>query len=195
MKRNEWLTIPNFLSAYRLLSFPFLVYLCLVGNEKLFGPLLIINLLTDVLDGFIARNFNQQTAIGARLDAIADVGSYILAFWGIVQFKWDIMAEYLPSFVTFLSLYLFTLIVFPLLKFKKLTSFHLYSSKAGGYLQGIFFISLFSGYFMEPLYFLAIGWGILSFGEHLALQIMLPRLYSDVKGLYWVLKKPKTSTS
>lgn len=193
MKTNNWITIPNFLSAYRLLSFPFLAYLCIKGNEDLFAILLIINLITDVLDGFIARAFNQQTDIGARLDSIADIGSYILAVWGVFTFKEDIISQHLLSFSLFLGLYL-TTIVFSLIKFKRFTSFHLYSSKIGGYLQGAFFVLLFMNLFYAPYYYLAIGWGILSFIEHLSLQIMLPRLRSNLKGLYWVLRSSKFET-
>ncbi len=194
MKTSQWLTIPNLLSGYRLLSFPLLLYLCFSSNEKIFATLLIINLLTDVLDGLIARSFNQQTALGARLDSIADVGSYILAFCGIFTFKVTIIAPYLPSFLFFLALYLLVLVLFPLIKFGRFTSFHLYSSKSAGYLQGLLFITIFAGYFSPFLYYLAIGWGILSMAEHLCLQIMLPHLKSDVKGLYWVLKKTKADS-
>jgi CDP-diacylglycerol--glycerol-3-phosphate 3-phosphatidyltransferase len=187
MKKSTWLTIPNFLSAYRLLSFPFLLYLCATGNEKWFANLLIINLITDVLDGFIARAFNQQTEIGARLDSIADIGSYILAVLGIFLFKWEVISPHFGFFSIFLGLYLSTL-VFSLIKFGRFTSFHLYSSKIGGYLQGIFFLLLFAGYFHQVYFYLAMGWGILSFLEHLTIQIMLPALRSNLKGLYWVLK-------
>lgn len=187
MKTKEWFTIPNLLSAYRLLSFPFLAYLCATGQEQLFAILLVINLITDVLDGLIARTFNMQTAIGARLDSLADIGSYILAIWGLFTFKWAVISPYLFSFALFLGLYLATL-VFSLVKFGKFTSFHLYSSKIGGYLQGGLFAMLFLDVFYLPYYYLAIGWGILSFIEHLTVQALLPELRSNLKGLYWVLK-------
>ncbi len=192
MKKERLFTIPNILSFYRLISFPFLFILCLKGIEDWFAILLIINLITDILDGFIARNFNQQTALGARLDSLADIGSYILAIMGVFIFKWDIISQHLPSFLTFLGFYLMT-IVFSLIKFGKFTSFHLYSSKIGGYLQGSFFVLLFSGFFFQPFYLLVMTWGILSFIEHLSLQIMIPELKSNLKGLYWFLKSKKYS--
>lgn len=192
MKNEKILTIPNILSFYRLLSFPFLLVLCLKGVENWFAILLIINLITDILDGFIARNFNQQTALGARLDSLADIGSYILAIMGVFMFKWDIISEHLPSFLTFLGFYL-TTIVFSLIKFGKFTSFHLYSSKIGGYLQGSFFVLLFSGFFFEWYYLFVMTWGILSFIEHLSLQIMIPELKSNLKGVYWYLRSKALS--
>lgn len=190
MKNEKLLTIPNVLSTYRLLSFPFLMWLCIQGQEQLFAVLLAINLVTDILDGFIARTFNQQTALGARLDSLADIGSYILAICGVFIFKWEIISQYLPSFGTFLAFYLAT-IVFSLLKFGRFTSFHLYSSKIGGYLQGSFFALLFLGHFNEAYYYFVMIWGILSFVEHLSIQLMLPELKSNLKGLYWLIKSSK----
>lgn len=192
MKNERLFTIPNVFSFYRLVSFPFLLFLCIKGQEDWFAILLIINLVTDVLDGFIARNFNQKTDLGARLDSLADIGSYILAVLGVFVFKWDIISEHLPSFLSFLGLYMST-ILFSLIKFGKFTSFHLYSSKIGGYFQGFFFVLLFSGYFFESYYLFAMFWGILSFIEHLSIQIMIPKLESNLKGLYWVLKSKSFS--
>lgn len=192
MKNEKLFTIPNILSFYRLISFPFLFILCLKGIEDWFAVLLILNLITDILDGFIARKFNQQTALGARLDSLADIGSYILAIMGVFVFKWDIISLHLPSFLSFLGFYLMT-IVFSLIKFGRFTSFHLYSSKIGGYLQGSFFVLLFSGFFFEPYYLFVMTWGILSFIEHLSIQVLIPDLRSNLKGLYWLLKSKNYS--
>ncbi|HTL80492.1 MAG TPA: CDP-alcohol phosphatidyltransferase family protein, partial [Bacteroidia bacterium] len=77
------ITIPNALSFYRLLSFPFLLFLVFTHREHWFSILFCINLVTDILDGLIARLFRMTTALGAKLDSLADAGMYILAFFGI----------------------------------------------------------------------------------------------------------------
>jgi len=101
MKNEKIYTIPNFLSLYRLLSFPFVMYLAVSGNERLFVIFLIVNLITDALDGIIARTFRMQTELGARLDAFADVGMYICAITGVFVFKAADFAAH------FLSLYIY----------------------------------------------------------------------------------------
>ena len=73
------LTIPNILSLYRLFAFPFIMLMIILKLQLLFAIFLVISLNTDVWDGFIARRFNQQTAIGARIDSLADIGVYIAA--------------------------------------------------------------------------------------------------------------------
>ncbi len=191
---KKLLTIPNVLSFYRLVSFPFVLFLALHGDEKLFVLLLVINLITDILDGFIARTFNQKTEIGARLDSIADLGTFILATTGIFVFKLDDFRPYLTSFTVFLVLFLST-DLFSLIKFKRISSFHLYSWKISGYILGSFFLILFTVGFFPLFYWFAIGWGILSFIEHLLIQLLLTEMKSNQKGLYWVLKTMKTDKS
>ena len=185
---KDLINIPNILSGYRLLSFPFVLYLALSHQEKLFAFFLIFNLFTDILDGFIARRFNLQTEFGARLDSLADDGTYILAIVGIFIFKAEDFAPHLLSFYLFIALFLATSVV-SLLKFKKMPSLHLYSSKIGGYLQGFFFFLLFTYGFHTGYYYFMITWGILSFLEHISVQLLLPEMRSNAKGLYWLLKK------
>jgi CDP-diacylglycerol--glycerol-3-phosphate 3-phosphatidyltransferase len=185
---NIPLNIPNILSLYRLASFPFGLYLAVYGQEQIFVWLICINLITDILDGLIARVFNMQTEIGARIDSLADVGTYILAVLGVFIFKSEAFAPHWISFGVFVGMFLMTNI-FSLIKFGRFPSLHLYSSKIGGYIQGIFFFILFVFDFYTSFYYFMITWAISAFTEHLVIQIIIKEMQSNVKGLYWVLKR------
>jgi len=191
MQTNNIYNIPNFLSLYRLLSFPFVMYLAMNGNEWLFAIFLITNLFTDSLDGIIARTFRLQTELGARLDAFADVGMYISAITGVFVFKTTDFAEHLLSLYIYIGTFVSSIVV-SLLKFKRFPSLHLYSSKIGGYFQGIFFIVLFVCGFYAMFYYFVIIWAILAFCEQICVQLTLDKPMSNAKGLYWVLKNKKT---
>ncbi len=188
MERNNILNIPNILGFYRILAFPLVLYFALSGRQSLFAIFLTINLLTDVLDGFIARKFNMESDFGARLDSIADNLTYLLAFVGIFVFKLEEFLPHLVSFLIFIGFMSSTQIV-SLLRFGRFPSFHLYSTKIGGYIQGAFFIVLFTHGFVTPFYYLMISWGIMSALEHVIIQFIIPGMRSNVKGLYWVLKE------
>jgi CDP-diacylglycerol--glycerol-3-phosphate 3-phosphatidyltransferase len=181
------INVPNILSFYRLLSFPFLLWIAIAGNEKLFAILLVINLFTDILDGLIARLFKLQTEFGARLDSIADVGTYILAITGIALFKAVEFGPHMISFSVFLGLFFLSNLI-SLIKFRRFPSLHLYSWKIGGYIQGLFFVLLFISDFYTAYYYFMIVWGILAFSEHIVIQLIIPEMRSNTKGLYWVLK-------
>jgi CDP-diacylglycerol--glycerol-3-phosphate 3-phosphatidyltransferase len=187
MINRKNITIPNILSFYRILSFPIVLIFALNNQEKIFVILLIINLITDVLDGVVARLFKMQTELGARLDSIADIGTYILAILGIFLFKSSEFAPHLTSFYVFILLFLTTNIL-SIIKFKRLPSLHLYSWKIGGYIQGFFFFVLFAFDFYPWFYYFMITWGILAFCEHITIQLIIRNMTSNLKGIYWVLK-------
>ncbi len=69
------MNIPNTLTVIRLCLMPvFLaVYFSPIENARLWAMgVLIVSFITDVLDGYIARNFNQISNLGKILDPIAD---------------------------------------------------------------------------------------------------------------------------
>ena len=73
------LTVPNALSALRLLGVPVFLYLVLVTEQDGWAVLLLMAAgITDYLDGKIARMFGQFSRLGRLLDPAAD-RLYILA--------------------------------------------------------------------------------------------------------------------
>jgi cardiolipin synthase (CMP-forming) len=66
------MTIPNLLTLSRILLTPLLMWFLI--NRRLNAALLVFFIagMTDVLDGFIARLFHQNSKVGAILDPLAD---------------------------------------------------------------------------------------------------------------------------
>lgn len=73
------LTVPNVLSALRLLGVPVFLWL-LLGPRHDVAAVVVLALggLTDWLDGFLARRWNQRSRLGQMMDPVAD-RLYILA--------------------------------------------------------------------------------------------------------------------
>lgn len=66
-------TIPNLLSAFRVLLVPLIVWLyCGKGDYPLTAWVLLLSGVTDIVDGFIARRFRMVSDLGKVLDPIAD---------------------------------------------------------------------------------------------------------------------------
>ncbi len=190
MKSKLFRNIPNILSGYRIVVFPLILYFVWINNEVLFTIFLCVNLITDILDGLIARAFKLETEFGARLDSTADFGTYIAAFAGLFMFRHDVIQTHQLSFYLLFGMIAATYVV-ELIRFKRLTSFHLYSWKIGGYIQGIWFFTLFVFGFWKPYYYFMVVWGVAASVEHLIIQFMLKELRSNLKGLYWVLKEKR----
>jgi cardiolipin synthase len=66
------LTVPNLLSFLRLLLVPVFLVLLVRGEDALALATLVFSSVTDYLDGFIARRFDQMSRLGQLLDPAAD---------------------------------------------------------------------------------------------------------------------------
>lgn len=69
------MNIPNSLSIFRIVLIPvFIISYFGFPNELTYisGIILLISGLTDIIDGYIARKFNQITYLGKILDPLAD---------------------------------------------------------------------------------------------------------------------------
>ena len=66
------MTVPNLLSMLRLALVPVFLYLLLHERYLLAIIMLAVSSLTDYLDGYFARKFNQVTRLGQLLDPAAD---------------------------------------------------------------------------------------------------------------------------
>ena len=65
-------TIPNLLSFIRIILVPINVVLYLKKHMVAATVLVVVSGASDMLDGFIARTFNQVSDLGKLLDPIAD---------------------------------------------------------------------------------------------------------------------------
>lgn len=69
------INIPNLLTLARVAFIPFLaiaIYLPFEGNRVLAAALFVLISVTDWLDGWLARRWNQASKFGAFLDPVAD---------------------------------------------------------------------------------------------------------------------------
>ena len=64
--------IPNLLSLIRILLIIPLMYFILITEYKLALIVFLISAVTDLLDGWLARYLNCESAMGAILDPLAD---------------------------------------------------------------------------------------------------------------------------
>lgn len=72
-QKENILTVPNLLTASRIVSTPFLGYMVTHGHFEIALGLFVVAGITDLLDGYVARNFKgQMSSFGTFLDPLAD---------------------------------------------------------------------------------------------------------------------------
>ena len=184
-KQENLLNVPNALSAYRLFALPFILYAIYTANRNLFILLISINLMSDMLDGLIARLFNLQTEFGAKLDSVADIGTYLMAFLGMITLEKAFVSSYKVEFIILIALWIIPQLC-ALIKFRRFPSFHLWSYKVTGYVQGIFIFSYFTVGLYQPYFYLMLLISCLAYLEELILVLMLPQLRSNLKSIFLV---------
>lgn len=72
-KTENILTVPNIITVFRIAATPYLGYLVLSEQFSWATGLFLVAGISDVVDGYIARNFkNQMSVLGSALDPLAD---------------------------------------------------------------------------------------------------------------------------
>ncbi|MCA6362952.1 MAG: CDP-alcohol phosphatidyltransferase family protein [Bacteroidetes bacterium] len=186
--KNIGKQIPNILSGWRLLSFPLVMYFIFTLQREAFILLLSINLITDILDGLIARVFKLQTNFGARLDSMADMGTYIAAFTAFIYLEWSFVSEKGWAFSMLVFLWILPQVI-SLIRFHRLPHFHLWSNKFAGYLQGIFIFTYFNWGNSELYFWVMWSVSVLAFLEELIVVLYIQQLRSNLKGIFWMMRE------
>ena len=110
LTREQFYTIPNFMSIFRVVLLPFIIWTYWKGSYDVAVGLLILSAVTDVLDGVIARKFNMVSDLGKMLDPLCD------------------KLTHAALLVCLASRYRYVWLVFALLAVKELTMFFLGAS-------------------------------------------------------------------
>lgn len=98
-RRSSPMTIPNILTLFRLVLIPFFVAAALSARFGMAFVLFVVAGLSDAIDGFVARRFNQKSRLGALLDPAADK---LLMFSGYIVFTFsDVVRHTLPLWLMF----------------------------------------------------------------------------------------------
>jgi len=184
------MNLPNTITLLRLLATPLLVWLAWHEREQGFLWLLFACLISDVLDGFLARHLQLQSELGSRLDSWADAAIYLsmpLCAWWL----WPdlIRAELLWVLAVVASVALPALA--GLIKFGQTTSYHTWSAKlaALGVASGA--LLMFVG---GPvwLFRLATPLAVLAALEEIAITCLLRETHSNIPSLWHLLRRQRS---
>lgn len=188
--------IPLLLIVFRFLLAP--IMLCLgyfykTTYRELIVILLIVGLLSDILDGIIARKQHTSTATLRRLDSQTD-----MIFWLSAGFTaWFIWPDVIRanSFVIYILLGMEALCyLISFLKFGKETCSHAYLSKFWGLTLLAAFIDLILNGHAGLLFYLCLFAGIISHLDRILITLILPKWQHDVPSTYhaWLFRKGRT---
>ena len=180
------MTIPNLLSLSRIVMAPFLLVSSYYGSENLFFLFFSLMLISDVLDGYIARKLHQCTKIGSRLDSIGDYITYITVPFTTWWLWPEIIHEERDYIVFALLLFLIPGIV-ARLKFGEMVAYHTWLTKVTAVVMSIgIIVILFTK--INIIFHLGVYVLLIEAVESMFITYRLAKPQSNVKSLWHVYK-------
>ena len=188
-ERSPWLArLPNAITLCRLLATPVLLVAALQRRPVFFAWLLLACLLSDIADGLLARTLRLQSPFGAALDSTADILVTIIAAIGTVTMQWPFVVAHAWQLELLAGLFVGEVLI-SFARYGRLSSFHTYLVRVSAYAQGAFLLGLFFWGYSAPMFY--VMWSVSCLGqlEEWAILGVQSEWTSDVRGLYWVLKR------
>ena len=188
--KQAWYII-NGITLYRVIAAPFLLVLLFTGYYEVFKWLLAVSFFTDLIDGYLARKFNVTSVMGTRLDSIGDDLTVLAALVGLFVINPDFIKAHTTELVILFIVFVMET-SYAFYRYGRMTNFHTYLAKLAALLQGVFL--LVAIVFDEPnlvLFYAAAGITLIELVEEIIITAVLPDWQTNVKGLYWVLKRKK----
>lgn len=178
--------LANALSIFRIAMLPPLGVCAWLGEATLFLCGLAASLLSDVVDGFVARRSGTVTPLGARLDSVGDLAT----FGSLPLFAWWLWPDILRAEKLALAIALCAYVA-PIgvgwLRFRRLTSYHTWAAKGTAVWMGIALFVLFAGGPAWPFH-VGVGLLVLECVEEIAISCVLREWKSDVPTLWHALQ-------
>lgn len=170
MNPKRW---PNLLSGVRIALMPALLTAAIAGSRPWFVALLAAALLTDALDGFLARRLDAHTEFGRKLDSAADYLTMITGLSGIALLWPDIVRRELPWIVAGLAAF-FAVIVYGFVRLGRAPCYHTWAAKIGAVGCALSLIPLLAEWSAVPFH-AAIAVQVIAGLEELAIVLLVPK--------------------
>ncbi|MBV9774075.1 MAG: CDP-alcohol phosphatidyltransferase family protein [Gemmatimonadetes bacterium] len=181
-------SVPNQLSAFRLLMVPVLWVVAAFRLPVVLGVGWALAAATDVLDGYLARRSGTTTRFGSGLDSLADHLLTLSGFAWLLLFRRAFFREQLVPLLVWGALGL-TVLAVSWLRFRRFADLHLYSTKAAALLGSLFAISLLVlGTYRAPVFHVVIGVCFFAALEALAVLLTRSRVDEHVGSIF--LRRP-----
>ncbi len=186
--------LPNAISISRLVMAPLMVVVAAAtGSRAWFLALFGAALLSDALDGFLARRLKAESDLGRRLDSWGDYVLTATAVAGIWILWRDVVRAEWPWFVITL-LGCFTIVGYGLLRWRRVLGYHTWLAKAMAVLLPTTVIILLFGWSSIPFH-LAVILQVVCGIEEMAIAVLLPGYSGHMPSVFHALQRRRAGAS
>lgn len=172
--------VPNLISLLRIGLCIGLIWTKLLSSS--FIIIYAVAILSDVIDGTIARHYNLMSALGAKLDSLADLILFL-----VISFKLIPLIEWQTWIVVGIVIVIILrslAILVGYIKYHQIAILHTYTNKLNGFLCiGIPFSLQMNGFYLYAGVLTLIG--IISAVEETMIHLTSKQLDLDAKFIKW----------
>jgi cardiolipin synthase (CMP-forming) len=186
-RKGVWRNLPNAISIARIAATVVLLAIVVLRRVETFKWLLLACMLSDILDGWIARKFHLASELGATLDSIADILTSVIGLAGIVVFQRAFVSAHGRTLLLLGSFYAIE-VAASFWRYGRVSSFHTLLARVAAYTSSFFVMALFFWGYANWLFYATVGVYVIELAEEMVLIWLLPEWRSDVGGVYRVLK-------
>lgn len=179
--------LPNLVSATRIALMPAVLATALGGARLWFTVLIIVALLTDALDGYLARRLDAVTQFGRKLDSAADYMTIIVGVSGVALLWPEIVKRELPWIITGVVAF-FAVIIYGFLRLGRAPCYHTWASKTGMILCPLTLVPLLNEWTPRPFH-AAMLLLVLTGIEEIAIALVIPRHAGEMPTVWHALRR------
>ena len=181
--------LPNLLSLLRIVVLaPLMVALAwTTGSRAWFLALFGAALVTDALDGFLARRLGAESDLGRRLDSWGDyvmTAAVVAAIWRLWP---EVMQKEWPWFVTTL-IGCFAIVAYGLVRWRRVLGFHTWLAKAMAMILPAGVVVLLAGWSAVPFH-AAVILQVLCGMEEMVIAFLLPGFSGHIPSFWHALQR------
>lgn len=189
MHRRHW---PNLISATRLALMPAVLGAAVARERELFVGLIAFSLLTDAVDGYLARRLGAESEFGRKLDSAADYVTLFTGTTGIALLWPEVVRRELPWILTGVAAFL-AVIVLGLIRLGRAPCYHTWASKVGAILCPLTLIPLLNEGPAWP-FRAVILWLVVTGIEEVAILLLLPGHVGEMPTLWHAWRRRRAGT-
>jgi phosphatidylglycerophosphate synthase len=186
-------SVPNLLSFLRLILVPVLIWIALEGLANYFLMVLGVSLISDMLDGYLARKLDQVSELGAKLDSWADTLTYASMIFGLYQI-WPTIFSHQALFLLSATLSFLVPLIASAIKFGQYPSYHTLGAKIAALLiaPAYYFLILVDA---DTWFRLVILFYLLVASEEVAITIILKKPETNIVSVWSLIRRFSNQTS
>jgi phosphatidylglycerophosphate synthase len=180
--------LPNLVSSLRLVcSAAIVVVVAAGGTRPWFLGLLAVALLSDAVDGPLARRLNAVSDLGRRIDSWGDYAMLSAGSYGL----WVLWPEVIHREIHWLVAGLascYAIVIYGLVRHSRILAYHTMASKVLAVALPLAVAVLLAGWSAVPIH-VVITLNILAAVEELAIAIVLPGFSGEMPSLWHAIRR------